>query len=323
MATTIRLLNDQSNRKVYNMVPILTLLLILLLALLWLGLNYRQLYIAWATGSETQRLATLAADAPDEFQNPALVEDRFAGRLSSDFWKFTTINGGGEVSNELTWHSAAITVNDALTIQHFPDPLFTSESSARAPRGPEQYNNVSLIGGSGFRPSKTKDVVLQFSARASEKFYGTGGVIFQPVGTLQKDGFFAKPFDMFGFSVVGPESSFRGVTGPLCYLALKSIPSQVKSLQVDAQSLHTYEIRLRWIERTKWLGTVKVDDEVQCQIDMPAFGPVEVHVWSDNALVLHEPRRWWEFGSAMDFKCQDGGEKQFSLGMIQIFEEAR
>jgi hypothetical protein len=128
---------------------------------------------------------------------------------------------------------------------------------------------------------------------------------------------------MFGFSVVGNESSFRGVTGPLCYLALKSIPAQVQPLQVDAQSLHTYEIRLHWVERTKWLASIKVDDKVQCQMDMPAFGPVEVHIWSDNAQVLYSPRRWWEYEPAMDFKAQDGGAKQFNLGRIQVFEEAR
>ena len=65
------------------------------------------------------------------------------------------------------------------------------------------------------------------------------------------------------------------------------------------------------------------DDKVQCQIPMPAFGPVEVHVWSDNFLVTTQPRRWWELAPAMDLYFQDGGEKQFQLGSIQIFEEPR
>lgn len=305
------------NQKVYAMI----LIPILILSLLWLGLNYRQLYVVWAIRSEKRRLVKVAADAPDEFQNPPPVEDHFDEKLSCDFWKFTTINGGGEVSNEMSWHSAAIVVNNALTIRHFPDPLFTSESPAWGPRGPEQYNNVTLISKAGFRPSKSNDVVLKFNARVSEKFYGSAGVVFQPTGTIRQDGFFAKPFDMFGFCVVGKESSFKGVTGPLCYLALKAVPARVESLQVDVQNLHTYEMRLRWIERTKWLGIIKVDDVVQRQMEMPAFGPVEVHVWSDNAHALYRPRRWWEIGPGLDFKCQDGGEKQFNLGMIQIFEE--
>jgi hypothetical protein len=54
---------------------------------------------------------------------------------------------------------------------------------------------------------------------------------------------------------------------------------------------------------------------------MPAFGPVEVHVWSDNFLVTTQPRRWWELAPGMDLFFQDGGEKQFQLGRIEIFEE--
>jgi hypothetical protein len=56
---------------------------------------------------------------------------------------------------------------------------------------------------------------------------------------------------------------------------------------------------------------------------MPAFGPVEVHVWSDNFLVTTQPRRWWELAPLMDLKFQDGGEKRFELGSIQIFAEPR
>jgi hypothetical protein len=56
---------------------------------------------------------------------------------------------------------------------------------------------------------------------------------------------------------------------------------------------------------------------------MPALGPLEVHVWSDNSLVLHKPRHFWEIASSMDLKFQDGGNKEFSLGYIQIFAEAR
>jgi len=301
-------------------------IVILLLApvILFLGLNYRQLYSAWAIRNETKRLANLAANAPDEFQNPAPVEDQFAGKLSSEFWKFTTINGAGKVSNESTWHSAEFQTEQGLSIRHFPDPDFKSEN-IKLPNAPakSQYNNVTLVGGSGFHPTPFSDVVLKFTARVDQGFYGTAGVIFQPVGTLQEDGFFVKPFDMFGFSIAGKESSINGLNGPLCYLALNWIPVEVNPLHVDTQTLHTYEIRLGWVNQTEWSGTVKVDDTVQCQISMPAFGPVEVHVWSDNFLVIHRPRRWWEIAPAMDLKFQDGGEKQFDLGMIQVFAETR
>ena len=299
------------------------MILFLVLLISFLGLNYRQLYSAWAILSETNRLITLAEGATEEFQNPAPLEDRFEGKLSPDFWKFTTINGAGEVSNEMAWHATEITLEDGLAIRHNPDPDFYDESPARREPASERYNNATLIGGSGFRPSPSADVVLKFTARVEEGFYGTAGVIVQPAGTLQEDGFFAKPFDMFGFSVTGDESSINGVSGPLCYLALNWVPAKIQPLQVDPYTWGLYEIRLHWISKTEWWGTVSVDDKEMCRIPMPAFGPVEVHVWSDNFLVTTQSRRWWEIGPAMDLKFQDGGKKQFQLGRIQIFEEPR
>jgi hypothetical protein len=291
---------------------------------LFVGLNYRQLYSAWAIRSEMQRLARVAANAPHEFQNPAPLKDNFDGKLSADFWEFTTINGAGTVSNENAWHSASMIFDNRLTIQHFPDAEFENEDADLMHKpAAEQYNNVTLIGASGFRPTESSDVVLKFSLILSENFYGTAGIIFQPVGTLQNDGWFVKPFDMFGFSFAGKESSVTGANGPLCYLALNWIPVQIQPLDVNPQSLHTYEIRLRWISQTGWLGSIKVDDAEQCQISVPAFGPVEVHVWSDNALVSHRPRHWWEIAPAMGLKFQDGGDKQLLLDTIQVFEEMR
>lgn len=292
--------------------------------IVFLGLNYRQLYSAWTIKSETKRLVHLAANAPDGFQNPAAVQDWFGEKLSSDFWKFSLINGAGRVSRKNDWHAAAFKTEQGLYMHHFPDLGFEHEN-VKLPGAPAvaQYNNVTLIGGSGFRPTQSSDVVLQFSSKVSEDFYGTAGVIFQQVGTLQEDGMFVKPFDMFGFSVAGKDSSVAGVNGPFCYLALNWIPVEVQPLDVEASTLHSYEIRLRWISQTEWLGILRVDDTEQCQIRVPAFGPVEVHVWSDNALVSHQPRRWWELGPSMDLKFQNGGEKQFHLGMIRIFEETR
>jgi hypothetical protein len=291
--------------------------------LVFLGLNYRQLYSAWAIWSETRRLANLAEAASEEFQYPAPLEDRFERKLSSAFWKFTTINGAGKVSNESAWHAAEIAFEDGLTIQHFPDPSFKNEKPDRQEPAAEQYNNATLIGGRGFRPSPSRDVVLKFSARVNEQFYGTAGVIVQPVGTLQEDGRFAKPFDMFGFAVTGEESSINGISGSLCYLALNWMPVRVEAMDVDPLTWHDYELRLRWVSKTEWLGTVTADGTVLCQMPMPAFGPLEVHVWSDNFLVISHPRRWWEIAPTMDLKFQDGGEKQFHLKSIEIFEEPR
>lgn len=292
--------------------------------LLLLGLNFQQLYSAWTIWSETRRLTDLSANASLEFQNPEPIEDEFAEGLSPRFWEFSIINGGGQVSQDRAWHSASMTFDHGLTIQHFPDPDFQEENSNPMQKpAAGQYNNVTLIGGRNFRPTPSSDVVLKFSSKVSENFYGTAGVIFQPHGTLQEDGMFVKPFDMFGFAVAGQESSIQGVNGALCYLALNWMPVEVASLDVDAHALHEYEIRLRWISPTEWMGIVKVDGNINCQMSMPAFGPLEVHVWSDNAWVVHKTRRWWEIGPTMELKYQDGGEKQFYLETIQIFAEAK
>jgi len=304
-------------------VKIIIALLILALFILLLGLNYRQLYSAWAVRSEIQRLEELVGSAPAEYRNPPSVEDRFEGKLSSEFWEFSIINGGGQISHETAWHTAAMAFDSSLTMQHFSDPLFNDEPPDWHNPAADQYNNISLIGASGFRPSISSDVVLRFSARVDEKFYGTAGVVFQPVGTLQENGSLAERLDFFGFSIIGKESSVKGMNGPICDLALNWIPTQVEPLQVDVLSLHMYEIRLRWIDPTEWSGSVKVDGATQCEMRMPALGPVEVHVWSDNYLLPPAPRRWWEIESVTELKYQDGGDKQFRLGMIEIFEEER
>ena len=300
------------------------MILLLTLLFLFVGLNYRQLYSIWAVWSESKRLVDLAKNAAEEFQNPAPLEDRFEENLSSDFWKFTIINGGGEVSNESAWHSATMAFEDGLTIQHFPDPAFNDENPDPTHKpAAGQYNNVTLISRSVFHPTPSGDVVLKFTSLASEQFYGSAGVVFQPVGTLQENGFFVKPFDMFGFAVIGEESSFLGFNGPLCYLALNWAPVHVVPVNVKVQTWHTYELRLRWISNTEWLGILKVDDTLMCQMPLPAFGPVEIHAWSDNYLLTHRPRHWWEIAPSMELKFQDGGDKQFHLGKIQISAEAR
>ena len=299
-------------------------LLLLALLISFLGLNYRQLAAAWTVWSETTRLTRQALTTSDDFQNPESAEDHFDDGLSPQFWKFTTINGAGRVSNDPAWHAAGMTVEHGLSIQHHPDPDFPNENADlfQSPAA-DQYNNVTLIGGGGYRPTPTSDVVLKFSSRASDDFYGSAGVIFQPEGTLQKDGLFVKPFNMFGFAVMGKESSVQGINGPLCYLALNWVPTRVQALPVEARAWHEYEIRLRWIDRTEWLGIVTVDDTVICRIPLPAFGPLEVQVWSDNALATQRSRRWWEIAPAIELNFQDGGEKQFDLGSIWIFAEAR
>jgi hypothetical protein len=303
---------------------IIAIIVAMVLAVIFVTLNYRQLYSAWAIQRETKRLLKQAEGAPDDFQNPAGVSDNFNGKLSEAFWKFTVINGGGKVGNDTAWHAASYATTNMLGIYHFPDLAFENESSKPfAVPAAGQYNNVTLVGGSGYQPTPTEDIILAFSMQADRKFYGTAGVIFQPLGTLQKNGHFATPLDMFGVSIIGEESSVMGYNGPICYLALAWSPVHVGPLHIDSHTWHDYQVRLKWVSKTQWTGTVSMDGAKLCTLLIPAFGPVEVQVWSDNFLVTETPRRWWEISDAMDLSFQNGGDKQFFVGGIKIYAEAK
>lgn len=303
---------------------IIAILIAILMAVVFAALNYRQLYSAWAIQRETKRLLKQAEAAPDDFQNPAGVSDNFNGKLSEAFWKFTVINGGGKVGNGTAWHAASYATTGMLVIYHFPDAAFQNESSKPfAVPAAGQYNNVTLVGGSGYQPTPAEDVILEFSMKADEKFYGTAGVIFQPLGTLQKNGHFSTPLDMFGVSILGDESSVMGYNGSICYIALAWSPLHVEPLHIDSHTWHDYQVRLEWVSKTEWRGMVSVDGATLCTLTMPAFGPVEVQVWSDNFLVTETPRRWWEITNAMDLGFQNSGEKQFYVGRIRIYAEAK
>jgi len=305
--------------KIFILISLLASLVILFA---FVGLNYRQLYAMWAIRREKKKL--LKQEVSPNFQNPDLADDFFKESISSAFWKYIILNGGGKVSNETAWHAVAITTSQELTIHHFPDAAFENESSNLFDKpAAGQYNNTSLIGREAYQPTPGNDLVLEFTLEAGKEFYGTAGVVFQLAGTIEQNGTFVKPFDMFGVSIVGAESSVFGRNGPLCYLALDWNPVDVVSLQVDSHTKHSYQIRLRWEDETHWAGFVYVDGAKMCSMLLPPLGPVEVHVWSDNYLVTSMPRRWWEIAPSMELKFQDGGDKQFHVGKIKIHTEAR
>ncbi|HAX69172.1 MAG TPA: hypothetical protein PK152_05035 [Anaerolineales bacterium] len=298
-------------------------LLVLTPAVLFAGLNFQQLVSVWTVSNETRQLERRAAFAPEGVENPAPLTEDFKAGLSTAFWDFTIINGAGQASNETAWHAAEMEIDHQLTLRHVKDPEFEAESADWHEPSSEQYNNVTLIGGSGFQPTPSSDVVVEFKSRVDENFYGTAGVVLQPQGTLQADGLFAKPFDMFGFSVIGNESSFNGANGSVCYLALNWAPVQVEAMNVDPEVWHIYQIRLHQVSRIEWMGTVSVDGSELCRMTMPAFGPVEIQVWSDNYLVSTQPQGWWQIASVLELGFQDGGNKEFHLDDIRIFGEVR
>ena len=293
------------------------------LAVLFAGLNFQQLVSVWTVSNETRQLERRAAFAPEGLQNAAPLTEDFEAGLSTTFWDFTIINGAGQASNETAWHAAEMEIDHQLTLRHVQDSEFEAESADWHEPSSEQYNNVALIGGSGFQPTPSSDVVVEFKSRVDEDFYGTAGVILQPAGTLQADGMFALPFDMFGFSVIGTESAINGINGPICYLALNWSPAEVQALNMDPELWHTYQIRLHQVSRIEWMGTVSVDGSELCRMMMPAFGPLEIQVWSDNYLVITQPQRWWQIAPILELGFQDGGNKEFHLDDIRIFEDVK
>jgi hypothetical protein len=293
------------------------------LVVLFAGLNFQQLYSAWTVSNEIRQLERRAAYAPEDVENPEALMEDFENELSAEFWDFTIINGAGEASNETAWHAAKMVIDHKLILRHTQDQQFATESAEWQEPSSEQYNNVTLIGGNGSQPTASSDVVVEFKSRVDENFYGTAGVVLQMQGTLQADGRFAKPFDMFGLSMIGSESSFNGNNGAVCYLALNWASAEVQALNVDPEQWHTYQIRLHRISRTQWLGSMSVDGSELCRMTMPAFGPVEIQVWSDNYLVSTQPQRWWQIAPVLTLGFQDGGEKEFYLDDIRIFEEVQ
>ncbi len=299
------------------------ILLVLLVAagLAWIGFNATGIMSLYTFQRESIRLRNAAPSTSD---SPSPVSDNFSNGLSSDFWDFTLINGAGQVSHDPFFHAAGYIVQDGiLTITHTNDPDFDHENSNMwSTPAAGQYNNVAMIGASGFQPRRGVDITARFGMRAGDPFYGSAGVIFQPVGTLGKDGVFVKPFDQAGIAVIGPESMMLGYYGGMfAYTALDWVPGGVEHLQALDHIWHDYEIRLHWDSATKWTEIVSVDGKESAEIAIPPLGPVQIQVWSDNYRIVLPARRWWEVFPAARLGYQNGGDKTFSLRNIQVAED--
>jgi hypothetical protein len=90
----------------------------------------------------------------DEFKNPHQSKP-LRGVPARDSPSSTAM----EKSQMGGWHSAAMSFGNGLTISHFPDPSFDTES-ANLMHTPAagRYNNVSLISRSAFHPTPSSDV---------------------------------------------------------------------------------------------------------------------------------------------------------------------
>jgi hypothetical protein len=96
---------------------------------------------------------------------------------------------------------------------------------------------------------------------------------------------------------------------------------QVEALNVDPELWCTYQIRLHQVSRIEWMGTVSVGGSALGRMTMPAFGPVEIQVWSDNDLLSNQLQQWWQITPVLNLDFQDAEKKEFHLDDIRIFEE--
>jgi hypothetical protein len=94
---------------------------------------------------------------------------------------------------------------------------------------------------------------------------------------------------------------------------------KTRHIELDPELWNTYQIRLRQVNEIEWLGTVSMDGTEMCQMMMPALGPMEIQVWSDNYLVDTQCQRWWQIAPVLELDFQDGENKEFHLDDIRIF----
>ena len=111
------------------------------------------------------------------------------------------------------------------------------------------------------------------------------GLSFNPKEPSKRTGHLPNRSTCLASLSLGMNLSVMGSNGPLCYLALDWNPVEVVPLHVDSHTWHNYKIRLRMVNKTKWLGIVHVDGAKLCRLSLPPFGPLEVHIWSDNYLM--------------------------------------
>lgn len=241
--------------------------------------------------------------------NPSDASDSFDNGIS-DLWNTKIINDQNVVSAGARFGAGSFDITDGrLYLRLNEDPNFNGKT----------YQNVALFGFKGYVPAPGRDVVARAVMHASPNFFGTAGIVFERANTFNDDGSY-KPgsaFDMFGASIVGPESDVFGNSGATCSLALNMWPSAKEISDVNIYEPHEYEVRIRWVSEEKWIGIVSVDGEKKCQMEIPPFGPLEVQIWSDGYLLKTSP--WWKLGVLqMGFQT---GKKWFAFDYVDVVSE--
>lgn len=275
-------------------------------------INYQMVFGLIGAKVEAWRLRENAARMVI-VDNPPDAADSFENVLS-DVWETRVINGSGMVNPGPEFSSGKFEVKDGNLFLHLRrDPDFENKPTSK------RYNNVALIGFRGYSPAPNRDIVARATMQAGPGFFGTAGIVFQPVHTLQQDGSFKSnaPFNMFGASIIGPESELFGNSGAVCSLALNWWPSASSLGDIDTYEPHIYEVRLQWLSERSWLGIVSVDGTERCRMELPPFGPVELQIWSDGYWLSTSP--WWKLHTPR-ISLQNG-EKSFRFDTVEVRSE--
>jgi hypothetical protein len=233
---------------------------------------------------ETQRMITAGADP--QHNNPSAQSDSFEEGLSPA-WAFNLINGAGQIGRTPEFHHTRIALKNGLTIFQEFDSDFEQESAANQQPASQRYNNATLIGFQGYQPTPGEDILFQTRMQVAPDFFGSAGLVIEPQGTILEDGnfdgrFHNQAFNLFGFSLLGPESELYGKNGVTVERVMNWWPEEVRELDVNMYELHTYQLRLHWLDEHTWQGIASVDGQVLSVMTLPPLGPVEAQIWSDN-----------------------------------------
>jgi hypothetical protein len=258
-----------------------------------------------ASSNEAARLREEANRVTD-FTNPPLMTDNFT-QVQPKLWPLAGIDGAGIFKAESVFHAGEYQFGPkGLTMYIHTDENWNQEDKTT------RYNNVALFGMRGFRPTVQEDVVMKCVLTISKPFYGSTGCVFEPVNMVAADGKITH-FDIFGVSVLGPESNVLGGKNLICINSLNYLPVDIIQIKnVDIYQTTDYEIRLTWQDDQNMTGTISVNGVEKCRIKNIPIYTVEVQIWNDN----------YKF-SGLSISYSNSGEKWVLFHEVSVWAEPR
>jgi hypothetical protein len=224
---------------------------------------------------------------------------------------------GGAAASSLAHHCTEVQFGaGGMRILTRPDPDLESEDrNFRRSPAAGQYNNASVLDEGGCMPVEGRDLLVRATMQVSDNFYGTAGCVLQPQGMIGVDGAF-DGFAMLGIVLFGPESSMFGSTGAVFQISLGWWPCVILPVGDLPRVPTCYEIRLHRARRDAWSARASVDSAPAAELDdIPPFGPLSSHLWSDNYWFA-APSPWTHPFPVIRF--QSGDEKWVSFTRLEV-----